>query len=97
MADKRKCRVCGTEFVLFPDKPGNINDCLNCAVDVPRKAAKVAWSGKHFMEMEIVASMDEARLSTWRSVGLAFFHLCRFHQKNLPLEGKHRRMALEPD
>jgi hypothetical protein len=40
----RVCRSCGDEFVLVPNKPGNINDCMNCAVETelpPKNASEV--------------------------------------------------------
>jgi hypothetical protein len=55
-----KCSICETEFVLTPDKPGKINHCFDCSEDVPKLMAKVAWSGKHFMEMEITSNRADA-------------------------------------
>ncbi len=61
MAPKRTCRACGNKFDLIPGKPGNINDCPGCSgEDVPILMAKVAWSGKHQVEIEITANRDEA-------------------------------------
>jgi hypothetical protein len=61
MTAKRKCRSCGAEFELLPTKPGNINDCPKCSTeDVPLLAAKVAWSGKHCVEIEITRNRAEA-------------------------------------
>ena len=62
MAPKRTCRTCGAKFDLAPTKPGNINDCPQCSLeDVPLLAAKVAWSGKHQVEIEITSNREEAR------------------------------------
>jgi len=29
------CRVCKSEFGLFPGKPGKIDECTGCANDIP--------------------------------------------------------------
>jgi hypothetical protein len=58
----RICRQCGREFTLSPTKPGNINDCANCAVDVPLLMAKVAYPSKNssLVEIEITADRKAA-------------------------------------
>jgi hypothetical protein len=62
MAPKRTCRACGKKFDLIPGKPGNINDCPSCSgEDVPLLAAKVAWSGKHQVEIEITSNRAKAQ------------------------------------
>jgi len=61
MKGKRKCRQCEEWFVLLPDKPGYAHDCPSCSdKDVPLLMAKVAWSGKHEMEMEITSDRKAA-------------------------------------
>jgi hypothetical protein len=33
---QHECALCGALFVLTPQKPGKINECQDCAIDVPR-------------------------------------------------------------
>jgi len=52
----KTCRVCGNSFKLLPKKPGFANVCEACTIaDPPEepelKLATVAWSGKHFPEI----------------------------------------------
>lgn len=35
MANLTKCRDCGELFAYYHGKPGYINQCLDCATDVP--------------------------------------------------------------
>jgi predicted nucleic acid-binding Zn-ribbon protein len=32
---RRECIKCGEEFVLYNGKPGLINECVDCASDIP--------------------------------------------------------------
>lgn len=51
---KRICRSCNEEFVLVPNKPGNINDCVNCAVETEMPPlAKVSYPSKNASEVQI--------------------------------------------
>jgi hypothetical protein len=61
----RTCRSCETEFILRPNKPGNINDCPNCSVETaPKTVAKVAYPSKNssLVEIEITQDVKAARL-----------------------------------
>ena len=35
-----ECRDCGVEFQIHKDKPGYINQCADCATDVPKLIAE---------------------------------------------------------
>lgn len=84
---KRTCRQCGSDFELLPDKPGNINDCPGCSVEtVNKKAAKVAWSGKHFVEIEIVDSMAEAHAFNAAQKRMGHFPNLKFTPNSIPFE-----------
>ena len=54
----RTCQKCGAEYRLLPAKPGLIGECPTCGRQnkrEPRHAiAKIAWSGKHTPEIEII-------------------------------------------
>lgn len=44
----RTCKHCGQFFELRAGKPGLIDECWNCAVEVvERTAGVVVWEGKH--------------------------------------------------
>lgn len=61
---KRVCRGCGEQFVLLPNKPGNINDCSECAVEIVRPyMAKVSYPSKNASEVqiEITQNCNDAR------------------------------------
>lgn len=56
---KRTCRTCGNMFDLTPTKPGNINDCINCAVEVVTPfRAMVSYPSKNASEVEITITQD---------------------------------------
>jgi hypothetical protein len=38
------CRDCGQLFEPYPGKPGYINQCENCTVDVPLKTTRPGWA-----------------------------------------------------
>ena len=60
---KRNCAECEAEYTLMPGKPGLATHCPECSEgdeEVPMVMAKVAWSGKHTMELEITANREEA-------------------------------------
>lgn len=55
------CRICEDEFELRPTHQGFANVCPACTTgDVDRLVAKVAWSGKHTIEIEITADTQAA-------------------------------------
>lgn len=55
------CTTCKHPFIRRPDHQGFANVCPGCSTgDVPRVMGKVAWSGKHTMELEITADRAEA-------------------------------------
>lgn len=55
------CIKCHNEFVPLADHPGYVNVCVDCSKgDVPRLMAKVAWSGKHTVEIEVTTNRREA-------------------------------------
>ena len=57
--NKRICRSCGEDFILTPTKPGNINDCIQCAgEDVPLLMARVAYPSKNSSLVEIEITAD---------------------------------------
>jgi hypothetical protein len=57
----RVCKNCETEFIPQPNHQGFVNVCVDCSEgDVDRVMGKVAWSGKHTMEMEITSNRVEA-------------------------------------
>ena len=60
-AQQRTCRKCSKDFTLLPNKPGNINDCAECAgEDVPLLMAKVSWENKHTPIIEVTADREAA-------------------------------------
>lgn len=55
------CKTCRKEFQLRVDHRGYANVCVDCSKgDVDRVMGKVAWSGKHCMEMEVTSNRAEA-------------------------------------
>lgn len=42
----RTCRNCGEEFIARPGKPGFINQCEDCAHDVPLLGGNMIWDHK---------------------------------------------------
>lgn len=53
------CSQCGKQFDLKADHKGLANVCLNCGgEDVDRLMAKVIWSGKQTVEIEITNQHD---------------------------------------
>ena len=57
----RMCRQCSREFFLTPTKPGHINDCPICSVEIVVKfMAKVAYPSKNSCEVEIELTQDHA-------------------------------------
>ena len=61
------CRHCKEPFIPEVGHPGFFNECPQCLADrpaskrdVPLLMAKVAWSGKHFPEIEITADRNAA-------------------------------------
>ena len=58
---KRNCRTCGEEFILTASKPGNINDCIHCAVEPAIKyMAKVSYPCKNASEVEIELTQNHS-------------------------------------
>jgi hypothetical protein len=52
----KQCKVCGEEFKLQPDHRGYSNVCEDCGgQDVERSGAEIMWTGKHTVELNIVA------------------------------------------
>lgn len=47
------CRNCGEEFVPRPNKPGYVDQCENCATDVPKLGGNMIWSHKTAPDLEI--------------------------------------------
>lgn len=55
------CRTCDEPFILHRSHQGFANVCPSCSTgDVDRVMGKVAWSGKHCMELEITSNRAEA-------------------------------------
>lgn len=52
------CRDCGEEFRSTPGKPGYINQCRNCAVDVPLVGGNMIYEHKTAPYIEIKPSVD---------------------------------------
>jgi hypothetical protein len=49
------------QFTLTPTKPGNINDCFNCAIETEIAiVAKVAYPSKNSSLVEIELTQDHA-------------------------------------
>lgn len=66
---KRICRTCGSEFELTPTKPGNINDCKDCAVEVVKPYyAMVAPTSKNSCLTEITLTQDAELAHRFNSV-----------------------------
>lgn len=56
----RTCAACGDRFELRAQHVGYSNKCAECNTgDVERTGAKVMWTGKHTMEIEL-APLQEA-------------------------------------
>lgn len=55
------CRDCGSPFALFPGKPGYVDQCENCARDVPLLGGNMIWTHKTAPSIEI-KPMDQAVL-----------------------------------
>lgn len=82
----RNCTKCGEAFTLTPTKPGLIGECFNCAKETTTKlVAKVAWSGKHTVEIEITDDVAGAR--AFNNAQRRSFHgpNCRFSNKENPM------------
>lgn len=63
MATSTICRTCHRDFQRQFDHEGYANVCLDCSTgDVDRVMGKVAWSGKHVMELEITSNRHEAEM-----------------------------------
>jgi hypothetical protein len=57
----RTCKQCGEAFVLRADHKGLSTVCPGCSDgDIDRVMGKVAWSGKHTMELEITSDRRAA-------------------------------------
>lgn len=55
------CVKCGRMFAKRRDHKGFANVCEDCGgEDIERKGAKVMWTGKHTMEIEITPTLAEA-------------------------------------
>ena len=55
------CKFCERDFTLTRDHKGYANVCPSCSDgDVDRLVAKVAWSGKHSVEIEITSDIQAA-------------------------------------
>lgn len=54
------CRTCGEEFISYPNKPGYINQCTDCAEDVPKLGGNMIWEHKTAPYIEI-KSLQEAK------------------------------------
>lgn len=61
------CKQCSKQFDLKSDHKGLVNVCLNCdGTDIDKLMAKVIWSGKQTVEIEIT-NQKEARLFNSRN------------------------------
>jgi hypothetical protein len=47
MSQVKVCRTCGEEFTWRPGSPGYVDQCKECAEDVPLLKAEVSWENKH--------------------------------------------------
>jgi hypothetical protein len=56
----KTCRNCNEEFDPYPGKPGYIDQCEDCAKDIPLLGGNMVWSHKTAPELEI-KSMAQAR------------------------------------
>ncbi len=55
---KKVCIHCQEEFVVVPNKPGRINECLNCVMEMKTETfiipmAKVSYPCKNASEVQI--------------------------------------------
>ncbi len=56
---KRICRSCGKSFILTPNKPGNINDCIHCAKENHTKImALVSYPSTASADIQIQLTQD---------------------------------------
>lgn len=57
----KTCRECGKPFTPSPSKPGHVDDCRDCAVEVVvTYKAKVAFPSKNSCFAEIEITQDHA-------------------------------------
>lgn len=47
------CKNCKTDFTPYPGKPGYINQCTECATDVPLLGGNMIYTHKTAPELEI--------------------------------------------
>jgi len=48
-----ECRDCHVEFVPYHGKPGYINQCEDCATDVPKLGGNMIWDHKTAPYIEV--------------------------------------------
>lgn len=58
----RICRCCGDDFILTPNKPGNINDCTRCAKEPYKKImALVSHTGSAASDIQLVLTQNQTK------------------------------------
>ena len=71
MTKRRVCRDCDEEFVWTPDKPGFINQCADCATDVPKLGGVMNWEHKTAPAIQVVPmTLAKAVSAAHRRVGM---------------------------